>query len=191
MILGEAEQSRIADDEFANMEAQSLAPASGQDAVEKAAEQGALADADVPIASSNEAVDAIHNLGARSFVNIDGVWVDTGFDPENMQSVKVAFLSDDYFALAAARPELAAAFALGERVIAFADGNYYEVLGSDAEGEAVVIPSAPESEEVTSGEESSLEEDQAADSVSALSCESAIALLTILPLLTWARRRHC
>lgn len=200
MLLGESAQSRIADDEFAEMEAQSLAPVFGQDAVEKAADQGAMEDADAPVPSSIEAANSIRNLGSRSFVNVDGVWVDSSFDPENMDTVKVDFLSEDYFALVAARPELAAAFTLGARVIAFADGIYYEVLAPDAQSDAVEIPSAPLSDESTSGEgilgentfseESSVEGDQATGSVSALSCASAVALLSILPLFAWAKRRH-
>ena len=67
-------------------------------------------------------------MGARTFVLIDGVWTDTGFDPQAMQTVKIGFLSDDYFALAASRAELGAAFALGSRVIALSDGVAYEVV---------------------------------------------------------------
>jgi Ca-activated chloride channel family protein len=196
MLLGEAEQNRIADDEFADMEAQSLAPSYGQGAVEKAAEQGALADADSPVVSSNESADMIRNLGSRSFVNVNGVWMDTAFDPEKTESVNVAFLSDDYFALVSASPELAAAFALGERVIALANGIFYEVVGSDDESDALDIPAAIESDqrkldEGMSQTESKFEEMQTRDSVNALSCVSAIVLLSVLPLLTWTRRRNC
>ena len=67
-------------------------------------------------------------MGARTFVLIDGVWTDTGFDPQAMQTVKIGFLSEDYFALAASRTELGAAFALGSRVIALSDGVAYEVV---------------------------------------------------------------
>jgi hypothetical protein len=45
-----------------------------------------------------------------------------------MQTVKIGFLSEDYFALAASRTELGAAFALGSRVIALSDGVAYEVV---------------------------------------------------------------
>jgi len=194
MLLGEAEQNRIVDDEFAEMEAQSLAPSYGQDAVEAAAEQGAMADADSPVVSSNESADNIRNLGSRSFVNVNGVWVDTGFDPENMKSVKVAFLSDDYFALVAARPELATAFALGEQVIAFADGTFYEVVGSEDDSDSVEIPDAPDSDNMNT-DGGALQTDslpasvQANSRVNTGSCASAAVLLSILPLLTWTMRR--
>ena len=66
-------------------------------------------------------------VGSRAFVNQDGVWIETTFDPSTMTTVKVQFGSDDYFALLAAHPELAEAFALGEQVIAFANGTAFEV----------------------------------------------------------------
>jgi len=57
-----------------------------------------------------------------------------------METVKVAFLSEDYFALADSRPELAAAFALGQSVIAISDRVAYEVVPSGASTGSVEIP---------------------------------------------------
>jgi hypothetical protein len=55
----------------------------------------------------------------------------------------VAFLSDDYFSLALSKPELAAAFALGEKVIAMSEGSAYEVVGKDEPVPAIKLaPSA-------------------------------------------------
>ena len=45
-----------------------------------------------------------------------------------METTTVEFLSDEYFALLASNPDLAEAFALGDRVIAFSDGVAYEVV---------------------------------------------------------------
>ena len=67
------------------------------------------------------------------------IWLDTAFDPDEMQTIKVAFLSEDYFALAA-NSELGAAFALGPRVIALSRGVAYEVVNSDSTVPAVEIP---------------------------------------------------
>ncbi len=58
--------------------------------------------------------------------------MDTTFDPDTMQTIKVGFLSEDYFALSAASPDIAAAFALGQRVIVLWEHQAYEVV---AEGE--------------------------------------------------------
>jgi hypothetical protein len=44
-----------------------------------------------------------------------------------MTTTKVQFASDDYFALLDRYPDLAEAFALGDRVIAFSHGVAFEV----------------------------------------------------------------
>jgi Ca-activated chloride channel family protein len=129
MPLGSAEQERIAEEQYAQLEAAPSAPASGQEAVQKAADSGALAGAESAAAPAAEAADLVRILGARTFVLSEGTWIDTAFDPQQMQTVKVAFLSEDYFRLAE-RPELAAAFALGERVIALSQGVAYEVVSA-------------------------------------------------------------
>ena len=49
-----------------------------------------------------------------------------------MKTTPVQFASEDYFALIAARPELGAAFALGERVIVVQNGVAYEVTAGEA-----------------------------------------------------------
>ncbi|RPI34978.1 MAG: VWA domain-containing protein [Chloroflexota bacterium] len=140
MPLGADEMDRIAEEEYNNMLEAPAAEVYGQEAVEKAVEQGAMSAADAASAPPAEASEQVRIVGSRTFVRVDGVWVDTGFDPGQMQTTRVAFLSDDYFALAQASPDLAAAFALGERVIALSDGAAYEVVASDASTEPVEIP---------------------------------------------------
>jgi Ca-activated chloride channel family protein len=115
---------------------------SGQDAVERAAAESAIGGAMVPAAPPAEAADIVRLAGDRTFRLMDGVWIDTGFDPERMSTLRVAFLSDDYFALASARPGLAAAFALGERVIVISEGTAYEVVETDAPADEIPIPPA-------------------------------------------------
>jgi hypothetical protein len=44
-----------------------------------------------------------------------------------MTTQKVAFLSDEYFALLDAHPELTDYFAIGDKVIVVLDGTAYEV----------------------------------------------------------------
>jgi hypothetical protein len=79
-----------------------------------------------------EAAQRVRILGSRTFVRADDTWMDTAFDPDLMETVKVAFLSDDYFALAASDPELGAAFALGPNVIALSNGTAYQVVPTDS-----------------------------------------------------------
>ncbi len=138
--LGATEQSRIAAEQYAEIQSAPAAPSSGQAAVEKAADQGALAAAEAAPQISQEADGVVKAVGARAFVLAEGVWVDTGYEPDEMKTIKVAFLSDDYFKLAEAQPDLAAAFALGSRVIALRGGVAYEVVDADQSTPAVEIP---------------------------------------------------
>jgi Ca-activated chloride channel family protein len=140
MPLGAAEQERIAKEQFNQLSTQPAAPSSGQGAVQEAAGQGGMADAESAAPPPAEAVQTVRIVGSKVFVFTEGVWLDTAFDPEKMKTVKVAFLSDDYFALAASRPALAAAFALGSRVIALNDGVVYEVVDTGTPVEPVKLP---------------------------------------------------
>ncbi len=132
MPLGAAEQERIAGEQYSQLQAEPSAPVFGQEAVEKAADQGALAGAEAPAQSSAEAASSIRQVGTRTFVFADGVWVDTGFDPDTMETIKVPFLSEEYISLVNARPELATGFAVGIRVIALSQGRAYEVVDAGA-----------------------------------------------------------
>jgi len=147
--LGAAEQERIAIQEYNAMQAAPAAPAYGQGAVDKAAEMGGMEAAGAASSPTADAVDTVRVLGSRAFVNSKGVWIDTAFDPESMQTIEVAFLSDDYFALAAVHPELGAAFALGTRVIAFAGGAAYEVVEEGTVTQPIDIPDTPEPDRPT------------------------------------------
>ncbi len=128
--LGAQAQNRIAEEQFLALES-AAAPAYGRDAVEKAAGQAELETSNFVAAPDETGQTAIRQIGPRTFLLSDGTWTDTAFDPATGETVKINFLSDDYFSLAAAYPELAAAFALGERVIAFAAGTAYEVVAAD------------------------------------------------------------
>ena len=111
--------------------------ASGSAAVDRAqavAEFEAADSAPAPqatiIAADGGAIaveDVVRTVGARTFVLQDGVWIDTSFDPSQMETVKVVFLSDEYFDLLTTNPDLADAFALGDQVIVMSDGIAYEV----------------------------------------------------------------
>ena len=143
MALGAAAQEEIAKETFNEMKA-APAEVSGQDAVRQAADEGAMAGAESAQASSAEAVNVVRVVGSRTFVLSNGIWTDTAYDPATMQTVRVPFLSDDYFALAQSMPELGAAFGLGERVIAIANGNAYEIVGADEQAPPIVLPPIPQ-----------------------------------------------
>ncbi len=65
----------------------------------------------------------------------------------------VQFASDDYFALIAAKPDLGAALALGERVIVVSDGVAYEVINGEAP--PLVIPPTTTPEPATTAQPAS------------------------------------
>lgn len=106
-------------------------PASGGEAVDRAVGQGAMADAEVAAEPVEEAADVVRIVGSRTFVQQDGVWTDTTFDPSTMTTTKVQFASEDYFALVAMFPELGDAFSLGDRVIAVVNGLAFEVTAEE------------------------------------------------------------
>jgi Ca-activated chloride channel family protein len=126
-LLTEEGRSALAADEYQAAAGIELSP-SGADAVERAADQQALAAAEAPAPMAASAAELVRIVGARTFLFRDEAWIDTAFDPTRLEAVPVTFASDAYFDLLAARPELASAFALGERVIALAaDGTAYAV----------------------------------------------------------------
>jgi Ca-activated chloride channel homolog len=132
MPLGAESQERVAKKAYEGMKAAPAAPSSGATAVESAAGQGALTNADQAAPPSAEESSRVRSIGTRSFVlNQDGVWMDTTFDPQKMKPILVPFLSDYYFSLAQSSPDLAAALALAERVVVVAGDKVYEIVPSD------------------------------------------------------------
>jgi Ca-activated chloride channel family protein len=137
--LGAEAMGQIAADALESWRAQPT-QASGQAAVERSAAESALGGANIAPAPSGEAAEVIRLAGGRTFRLIEGVWTDTGFDPEAMKTLEVPFLSADYFALAASRPDVGAALALAERVIVVVDGKAYETVAADQPGDRIVPP---------------------------------------------------
>lgn len=141
MPLGAASQQQLSQDAFQ----QALAApteAFGAGAVNKAAEQGELARSDIAASLPAGTEQQIKAVGSRTFVRQNGVWTDTAFDPEKMTPIQVSFASKDYFALADTRPDIAAALALGQRVILVVDSKAYEVVGSEEVVPALNLPAA-------------------------------------------------
>jgi Ca-activated chloride channel family protein len=118
----------------------------GQSAVERAAAESALGGADIPLAPPAASADIVRLAGPNTFRLVDEVWTDTRYDPEIMNTVRVPFLSADYFALADSLPEVGQALALGPRVIIIIGDTAYEIVGADEPGDSVLIPTAPAAE---------------------------------------------
>jgi Ca-activated chloride channel family protein len=126
--LGIEEQARIAAEEFNKFSDQATLPTFGRQAVEEAEGQSSLANADAVASAPVEALGKVRTIGSHTFLHSDGVWMDTMYDPEQMKAIEIDFLSNEYFLLARNRPELAAAFALGSRVIVLSGDEVYEVV---------------------------------------------------------------
>jgi Ca-activated chloride channel family protein len=145
--LGAAEQERIAADEFNKFSEAAELPTFGRQAVEQAEGQNSLANSDTVVSGPVEAIGKVRVVGSHTFVYFNGQWTDTMFDPEQMETLKIAFLSDDYFTLAKTRSELANAFALGMNVIVVSGDVAYEVVDEDMSVDPLTInPISPTTE---------------------------------------------
>ena len=78
--------------------------------------------------------------GSRTFVLKDGRWYDTAFDPAQMKPASIPFLSPEYFALAESRADVAAALALGQKVVIVVGGAAYEIVESGQQAGQSVQP---------------------------------------------------
>jgi Ca-activated chloride channel family protein len=117
---------------------------SGQAAVEKAVAEQALQAAEQAAAPASAAVvRALRQVGDRTFLMSDGIWVDTTFDPTTMTAEAVAFGGERYFALLAAHPEIGRYLALGDRVTVMLGGKAYAVAPGAVETSAGPAPVSP------------------------------------------------
>ncbi|MFN2226632.1 MAG: vWA domain-containing protein, partial [Anaerolineae bacterium] len=156
MALSEEGRAQIVE----TVEVEAPAAAAGQDAVNRSEGEKLLSQAEAPAplptmtagpagTGGGQAVASpVRYVGDKTFLLHDGVWTDTTFDADRMETVPVGFGSDDYFALLAARPTWGPYLALGEHVIVVLEGTAYEVR----EGEAppLVLPAGagePEADE--------------------------------------------
>lgn len=134
--FGEDAQETIIEEAFESM---MTAPrdVTGMGAVERAAEQSKIMSADIAAELPQNSIDLIRLAGPNTFRMVDGVWIDTRYDPDSMEIQSVPFLSDDYFKLADMSEDIAAALALGDQVIVVTGENAYQIIGSDEEGDPV------------------------------------------------------
>ena len=72
--------------------------------------------------------EALRRVEGKTFYLIDNVWTDSEFKADSgLPETKVAFGSDEYFALLKQVPKLGSFFALGERVVVVFEGRVYRV----------------------------------------------------------------
>jgi Ca-activated chloride channel family protein len=115
------------------------APASGGQAVDMAADQAAMAEAEAPLAEPAKSVigkdgevrsvnEVVRAVGSKTFVYRDGVWIDTVYNADRQQPQQLGFADESYFKLLTAAPEIGQYLALGPRVLFVIDDLAYEVV---------------------------------------------------------------
>ncbi len=112
--------------------------ASGEESVTAADAAAELSDTDLAAAPDERYEGVVATAGGRTLRQVDGVWIDTTYDPD-MDLIRVAFGSDDYFALATAGPGTASALAVGQHVIVVVDGTAYEIVDADAAADVLPV----------------------------------------------------
>lgn len=125
--LSDVAQERIAAQEYQTQLAMPTV-VSGAGAVNKAADTGAMGNAESIPAPSTSQTDLVKVAGSRTFILRAGVWTDTQFDAEKMTTRTVKYLSDEYFKLAAGNGDVAAGLALGEKVIIVIGNDIVEIV---------------------------------------------------------------
>ena len=116
------------------------APTSGAQAFDQAASEQALS-----VGSTQLGTQQIRVIGSRSYVLIDGVWIQNGFDLD-AEVTDVLVGSDEFAELMQAQPDLARAAALGTEVIAATDGGFVRIVWPDPDSvDEVTLP------DITSG----------------------------------------
>jgi Ca-activated chloride channel family protein len=116
----------------AEMLASKPTQAAGAEAVAESEEKAAIQAADRAEAPVGAAAEVVKIVGDKTFVYRDGVWTDTMYDPTRTATQEIGFGGEAYFDLLAARPDLGAYFALGDRVIVVVDGTAYQVGENDS-----------------------------------------------------------
>ncbi len=73
-----------------------------------------------------EKIEAMAQIGPRTFFNKEGLWVDSGYEGE-VETIQIRIYSDAYFDLLDAAPEAGRYLALGENVIFILKGRAFHV----------------------------------------------------------------
>lgn len=178
---------------------------SGADAVEGARVEGELAAAEAPVALPTTSADedigatdtnapAVQSVASKTFVYRDGVWIDTGYDPDTHQPQRVNFAGEQYFELLSVAPEIGQYLSLGPRVIVVFRDNVYEIVEEDDEAdETITLPVVinPDDAATSVAPAPSADAESNAPSARTLPCASAlIAPLFLVGLVLVGLRRR-
>ena len=103
-----------------------LSTVTGAEAVQRSKQ--ARAQQDAGYLREEDKSEAVKRVAEKTFYLIDDVWTDSEFKADSrLPETKVAFGSDEYFALLKQIPKLGSFFSLGERVVVVFEGRVYRV----------------------------------------------------------------
>ena len=162
-VLGADNQSELSREAYDQLQAAPQA-FSGADAVQKAAGQGAMSQAEVAPMLSEESSQTVKYAGNRTYVLQDEIWVDTAYDPDQMKPQRIEFLSNQYYELIDQNPNLAVSLAVGKYVIVVDNGKVYQIIPST---NPLPAPTRGTSSEPTSTVQSSPTEPAVTQSIAA------------------------
>ncbi|MDX1612729.1 MAG: VIT domain-containing protein [Candidatus Promineifilaceae bacterium] len=180
---------------------------SGERAVEAAAAEAELAAAVAPqptpsasiVSASGQVVapgELMRQVGSKTFVQRDGVWIDTVFDADGPAPQQVDFASDTYFDLLSAAPALGQYLAIGPRIVVVYEGVAYEIV-QEGEGQETITLPDPDTGEATPQQPSdaatTVPDSSSAGSAGQGSSLCGLALmipLAIVGLVGWGWRRR-
>jgi Ca-activated chloride channel family protein len=109
----------------------------GASAVERAVTEQELKASEQ---AASPAAQQVHQIGDKTFLFSQDVWVDTTFDATLMDAEEVVFGSERYFQLLTQHPEIGPYLAQGDRVTVVLDGKAYAIGES---GQTAIQPGQP------------------------------------------------
>lgn len=146
-IFSQTSREEMAEEAMADFAAPS--EVSGADAVDEASAASGLANAEAPapMATAELIIDGeaksiqemVQLIGSKTFIYRDGMWIDTAYNPDSQTPEQVGFLSDPYFDLLTAAPDLGQYLALGDQLIVVYQGVVYQIVPGTGQSE-VTLP---------------------------------------------------
>jgi len=110
---------------------------SGAAAVERAVIEKDLKTSELTVAAT---AAEVRQVGPKTFVRQGDLWLDTAFDPSQMQPEAIRFGSDRYFELLTRYPDIGRYLALGEQLVIVLEGK---AIAIGSTGEAAPLPATP------------------------------------------------
>jgi Ca-activated chloride channel family protein len=170
-VLGFENQQSLANDAMKSYETMPSAEVSGFGAVERAVDEGVMSAAESAPQTAQDVQQMVKMVGNRTFLWQEDQWVDTLYDEASMPLHKIPFLSQAYYDLLNAYPDVQKSLAVGDRLIVVINGEAYQI----------VEPGAKASYEpnTSSGEEAQGANEAGNPLLQPLSCLSGISLLGV------------